>query len=107
LLENLPSFLVAFNVCALSFPRFAAAAGATWAIGRVMYQLGYGKKGPKGRGVGSIFGSLSALTLVSYFVNEIANCSSVEQFMDWLLSTSLSLDPDQVERLEGRVFTEV
>lgn len=64
MLENLPSFFVAFNVCALSFPRFAAAVGATWAVGRVMYQLGYGKKGPKGRGVGSILGSLSALTLV-------------------------------------------
>jgi hypothetical protein len=87
----MPGFLISFNVCAIAFPRFAAAVGATWAVGRVMYQLGYSKQGPKGRGFGSLFSSLSSVTLVSPIVDE-ANGSLVEQSMDWLHRTSLLLD---------------
>ena len=63
-MEGFPSFLVAFNVCAATFPRFASAMGLVWVVGRVMYQLGYQKKGPKGRGRGSLYAGLSAIVLV-------------------------------------------
>ena len=75
-MENFPTFLVTFNVCAATFPRFASAMGVVWVLGRVMYQLGYQKVGPKGRGRGSIFANLAALGLVS-------SCCSIVLMVAW------------------------
>lgn len=63
-MEAMPTFIVAFNVCAATFPRFASAVGAVWLGARVLYQLGYEKKGPKGRGGPSTLSSVGLLTLV-------------------------------------------
>ena len=66
-MENFPPFLVAFNVCAATFPRFASAVAMVWVVARVMYQLGYQRVGPKGRSRGSTLSGIAALTLVTPF----------------------------------------
>jgi hypothetical protein len=48
-MENLPTFFVLFNVCSATFPRFGAAAGALWVVGRALYHAGYAKGGPTKR----------------------------------------------------------
>jgi len=68
-MENFPSFLLAFNVCAASFPRFASAMGLVWLVSRVAYQLGY-ETGPRGRSRGSTLASVSGITLVLFPVPE-------------------------------------
>jgi len=64
-MEAFPTFLIVMNACAITFPRFAAAAGFVWAFGRIWYQIGYGKHGPAGRSKGSIFAGVAQLTLVN------------------------------------------
>jgi hypothetical protein len=64
-MEGFPSFLVLFNICAAAYPRFASVAGLVWAVGRVMYQNGYGSIGPKGRGTGTRISGYAVLTLVT------------------------------------------
>ena len=80
-MEGLPSFLVAFNVCAITFPRFAASAGLVWAVGRVMYQIGYGCQGPKGRSKGSYLSGVASLTLVYFPMITELTSSLVERLM--------------------------
>lgn len=63
-MENIPSFLITFNLAAATFPRFSAGFGLVWVVARVLYQIGYGTKGPSGRGRGSTISSLSSITLV-------------------------------------------
>jgi hypothetical protein len=63
-MENIPSFLITFNVAAATFPRFASGFGLIWAVSRVFYQIGYGTKGPSGRAKGSRFSGIAAVTLV-------------------------------------------
>lgn len=63
-MEGFPSVLVIFNVCAATFPRFASVAGLAWVVGRIMYQIGYGSVGPKGRTTGALISEFSALALV-------------------------------------------
>jgi len=40
-LEHLPQFFVTLFISGLQFPKFAAAAGAAWLVGRIIYQQGY------------------------------------------------------------------
>jgi hypothetical protein len=75
-MENFPIFLVTFNVCAATFPRFASATGLVWVIGRVMYQLKYQKVGPKGRRHGSLLSGIGALILV-------ISCRSIVLMAAW------------------------
>lgn len=65
-MEGFPSVLIVFNICAATFPRFASAVGMAWAVGRVLYQNGYGSVGPKGRRTGSNISGLAAVTLVTF-----------------------------------------
>ena len=64
LLELLPTFLILFNVAAVSFPKAGSAVGAVWIFARVLYQKGYGKYGPPGRTRGSNFAFLAMFILV-------------------------------------------
>jgi len=63
-MENVPSFLIIFNIAAATFPRFASGVGLVWAVGRVFYQIGYGTKGPSGRANGSRISGVAAVILV-------------------------------------------
>ena len=63
-MEQVPTFLVMFNVCAISHPRVAAGFGLLWIAARVAYQVGYGKHGPKGRSRGSHIGYAANIGLV-------------------------------------------
>jgi MAPEG family len=60
----MPTFLVTFNVCAATFPRVASSLGLGWIVARVFYQIGYGTKGPSGRGKGSTVAHLMNVSLV-------------------------------------------
>lgn len=64
LMENLPSFLVTFNIAAATFPKFASGLGLVWFIGRIFYQIGYSKKGPRGRSKAFHAASMASVTLV-------------------------------------------
>jgi glutathione S-transferase len=64
LMENLPSFLVTFNIAAAMFPKFASGLGLVWSIGRVFYHIGYSKKGPGGRSKAFYVASMASMTLV-------------------------------------------
>ncbi|KAK3177755.1 hypothetical protein K4F52_009506 [Lecanicillium sp. MT-2017a] len=62
--ENLTPFLGALFIAGLSSPVAASALGATWAVSRVVYLLGYtSDSGPKGRTTGSIGAALTDLAL--------------------------------------------
>jgi hypothetical protein len=63
-MEGFPTFLIVMNTCAITFPRLSAAAGLVWAVGRIWYQIGYGKYGPKGRGNGAHLAYVAQLVLV-------------------------------------------
>jgi glutathione S-transferase len=43
-IENYPAALSALLVSGLAYPRLAAAAGAVWMVGRVVYALGYTRR---------------------------------------------------------------
>ncbi|KAF3932725.1 hypothetical protein ABW19_dt0204613 [Dactylella cylindrospora] len=50
-LENLPQFYVSMAITGLTYPKFAAGAGALWLFGRILYTIGYtNPKKEKGRG---------------------------------------------------------
>ena len=63
-MENLPSFVIIFNIAAATFPRFASGLGLIWAVARVFYHIGYASKGPSGRAKGSLLSGVAAFTLV-------------------------------------------
>lgn len=68
-MEGFPTFLIVMNTCAITFPRFSAAAGLVWAIGRIWYQVGYSKYGPKGRNHGSHLAGVAQLVLVCHLIH--------------------------------------
>jgi glutathione S-transferase len=43
-LENYPAALSGMLISGLVYPRYAAAAGALWVLGRVIYALGYTRR---------------------------------------------------------------
>jgi len=63
-LENMPTFFFLLAAAGFSYPRFAAAAGMTWVVGRIMYGLGYSSGDPKGRIPGAALSMLSLVVLV-------------------------------------------
>jgi hypothetical protein len=63
-MEAFPTFIVAFNICAATFPKFASVVGLGWLGTRVLYQLGYEKNGPKGRRGSASLSFLGLATLV-------------------------------------------
>jgi glutathione S-transferase len=71
-LENYPAALTGMLISGLKYPKLAAAAGAVWIFGRVLYATGYtstSEKNVNGRGrfAGGGF-HLSALSQVGFFV---------------------------------------
>merc|ERR1740129_418069 len=54
--------LMAFN--GILHPKFAAACGAIWAVGRIIYGRGYAKNGPKGRMAGGLISHLGDFPLI-------------------------------------------
>ncbi|KAK4191660.1 hypothetical protein QBC35DRAFT_294285 [Podospora australis] len=75
--ENLTPFLGALLISGLKYPTQAAMLGFTWSAARVLFAVGYTTKGPSGRMVGSIAGSLvdimlkvtAAYTALGYAMN--------------------------------------
>ena len=61
--ENLTPFLGALLISGLKYPTQAAMLGFTWSAARVIFAVGYTSKGPQGRMVGSIMGSLTDFLL--------------------------------------------
>ncbi|OMH79252.1 Microsomal glutathione S-transferase 3 [Zancudomyces culisetae] len=67
--EQLPIAVGGVLLGGLYFPRFSAALGAVYVVGRFLYAQGYTKFGPKGRMAGAITANLSAIAnLVTSFV---------------------------------------
>eukprot|EP00929_Paragymnodinium_shiwhaense_P082958 TRINITY_DN439_c0_g1_i1.p1 TRINITY_DN439_c0_g1~~TRINITY_DN439_c0_g1_i1.p1 ORF type:complete len:144 (-),score=32.13 TRINITY_DN439_c0_g1_i1:164-595(-) len=54
--------LMAFN--GILYPKFAAACGALWALGRIIYGRGYANGGPQGRMLGGLISHLGDLPLL-------------------------------------------
>ena len=48
-LEHIPHFLVLLLLSSLYMPKYAAALGALWLVGRTVYALGYYTGNPKNR----------------------------------------------------------
>lgn len=65
LLESLPTFFILFNICSATFPRYGAALGAMWLLGRVAYHVGYSSQGPGGRRFGGRITYAPTIGLVS------------------------------------------
>ena len=63
-MENFPSFVLSFNVCAATYPRLASAFGAVWVLGKIMYYTGYSTKGPSGRRRGAYISTFGLVVLV-------------------------------------------
>ncbi|GAB1314104.1 Microsomal glutathione S-transferase 3 [Madurella fahalii] len=62
--ENLTPFLGELFIAGLRYPVYAAAVGAVWSAGRLMYVLGYtSARGPQGRLVGFGLSWLSDIVL--------------------------------------------
>lgn len=80
-MEQLPTFLISFNICAASFPRLAAALGLGFIVGRVMYHNGYSTRGPSGRLNGARVAEAAGITtVISNYVS--ADCRSLLGSMD-------------------------
>eukprot|EP00397_Hematodinium_sp_SG-2012_P045501 GEMP01051128.1.p1 GENE.GEMP01051128.1~~GEMP01051128.1.p1 ORF type:complete len:168 (+),score=27.80 GEMP01051128.1:248-751(+) len=54
-LESWTSVAMSMVLVGLQMPLVAAALGAGWSIGRIIYGIGYASSGPSGRTVGGIF----------------------------------------------------
>jgi glutathione S-transferase len=71
-LENYPAALTGMLISGLEYPKFAAAAGVMWIIGRVIYALGYSSTNEKNVNGGGRFSyggfHLSALSQVVFLV---------------------------------------
>ncbi|KAI9096554.1 hypothetical protein DFS34DRAFT_594462 [Phlyctochytrium arcticum] len=70
-LENYPAFLALLATSSIEYPRFAAACGATWLIGRITYAHGYYSGQPERRNRGAFaylgwFGMIGASFKVAY-----------------------------------------
>lgn len=63
-LENLPIFLVMQLLIAQVMPLTAAALGAVWTIGRIIYVVGYTNGGPKKRLPGFIISNLAQTAMI-------------------------------------------
>jgi len=63
-MENFPSFILSFNVCAATYPRLASAFGAVWVLGKIVYCIGYSTKGPSGRRRGAYISTFGLVVLV-------------------------------------------
>lgn len=57
--ENLTPFLGALLISGLKYPVPSAVMGFVWSAARVVFAVGYTSKGPQGRLMGSILGSLT------------------------------------------------
>ena len=65
-IENQPAALALLILAGAVCPRFAAAAGAVWVVGRVCYFIGYSTGEPSKRmwGAWSHFGTLAQLFVI-------------------------------------------
>ncbi|KAK3491371.1 hypothetical protein B0T13DRAFT_450862 [Neurospora crassa] len=61
--ENLTPAIGAMLIAGLKYPVLAGALGGLWSLTRVLYTIGYTKKGPQGRTKFGIASSLSLLAL--------------------------------------------
>ncbi|KAG9045469.1 hypothetical protein FS837_006250 [Tulasnella sp. UAMH 9824] len=63
-LEYLPTTLFALLFAGLRYPMFAAYAGASVTVGRILYSVGYIRSGPQGRyGLGGGLATLGSIVL--------------------------------------------
>ncbi|KAL0467046.1 hypothetical protein QR685DRAFT_533245 [Neurospora intermedia] len=61
--ENLTPAIGSMLIAGLKYPVLAGALGGLWSLTRVLYTIGYTKKGPQGRTKFGIVSSLSLLAL--------------------------------------------
>ena len=56
--------MISMLVCGVTYPVSAAAAGAMWVLGRVVYGYGYASGNPQGRMPGGIISHLGDIPLM-------------------------------------------
>lgn len=63
-LENWSPIMILMMLNGLVYPKLSAAFGLVWVLGRILYGIGYGKKGPKGRMAGGLISHLGDFPLI-------------------------------------------